>query len=389
MTDQVPGARELPFPSSEYEGRAARLRAGMDAAGVNLLLLHTPEPIYYLTGHQTVGTWGYQCLLFPRRGEPALVVRFMEQAIARLTSRVTDIVTYDDEEDPTAATARAVRERGWSRGTVGVEEGRAGLTVRQHRQLGAALPEARLADGTAIGEKVRLVKSLAEIEVIRQAARATERGMEAAVAAIAEGRTENDVAAAAARAMIEAGSEHMATQPFVTSGERSGVGHTTYRRRVLRRGDAVLLELCAGIHRYGAPLMRSACLGPPPDAVRRLAEVCLAGLEAAIAAIRPGVTSGEVDQACAGLIARAGFAENFRKRTGYSVGVGFPPSWGEGHIVSLQRNDPTVLEPGMVFHIPPALRDYGRVGVGISETVLVTPSGCEVITKFDRTLFVR
>ncbi len=363
-------------------------RAGIEAAGVDLLLLHTPEPINYLTGHQTVGTWGYQCLLFPRRGEPALVVRFMERAIARLTSRVTDVVTYDEEEDPTAATARAVRERGWNGGTIGVEESRPGLTVRQHRQLAAALPEARLVDASTIVEKVRVVKSPAEVGLIRQAARATERGMEAAVAAIAEGRTENDVAAAA-QAMIAAGSEHMASQPFVTSGERSGVGHTTYRRRALRRGDAVLLEICAGIHRYGAPLMRSACLGPPPDPVRRMADVCLEALEAAIAAIRPGVTSGEVDRACAGLIARAGFAENFRKRTGYSVGVGFPPCWGEGHILSLQREDPTALEPGMVFHMPPALRDYGRVGVGISETVLVTPGGCEVITKFDRRLLVR
>ncbi len=385
----VPSGRELPFAAAEYEGRAARVRAAMAAAGVDVLLLHTPEPITYLTGHQTVGTWGYQCLLFPRQGTPALVVRFMERTIARFTSLVTDIVTYDDEEDPTAATARAVRERGWGRGTIGLEESRPGLTVRQHRQLAAALPGARLVDGSALSERVRMVKSPAEIEVIRQAARSTERGMEAAVAAIAEGRTENDVAAAAARALIEAGSEHMATQPFVTSGERSGVGHTTYRRRTLRQGDAILLEMSAAIHRYGAPLMRSACLGPPPDDVRRMADVCLEALEAAIAAIRPGVTSGEVDGACAGVIARAGFAENFRKRTGYSVGVGFPPCWGEGQIVSLQRDDPTVLEPGMVFHIPPALRDYGRVGVGISETVAVTPGGCEVITKFDRKLFVR
>ena len=386
---EVPSGRELPFPQSEYEGRAARVRAAMEAAGVDLLLLHTPEPICYLTGHQSVGTWGYQCLLFPRRGEPALIVRFMERAIARYTSRVTDIVTYDDEEDPTAATARALQDRGGGRGTIGVEESRPGLTVRQYRQLAAAFPDARLVDGAALTEKVRMVKSAAEIEVIRRAARATERGMEAAVAAIAEGRTENDVAAAAAKATIEAGSEHMGTQPFVTSGERSGVAHTTYRRRVLRRGDAILLEMCAGIHRYGAPLMRSATVGPPADDVRRMADACREGLEAAIAAIRPGATSGEVDRACAGAIERAGYAENFRKRTGYSVGVGFPPSWGEGQIVSLQRDDPTVLEPGMVFNIPPARRDYGRVGVGISETVAVTPGGCEVITKFERRLFVR
>jgi Xaa-Pro dipeptidase len=86
-------------------------------------------------------------------------------------------------------------------------------------------------------------------------------------------------------------------------------------------------------------------------------------------------------------IARAGFEANYRKRTGYSVGVSYPPDWGEGHILSLRHGDPTPLEPGMVFHVVPALREYGRWAVGVSETVLVTPDGCEVLTNFPRRLF--
>ncbi len=95
-----------------------------------------------------------------------------------------------------------------------------------------------------------------------------------------------------------------------------------------------------------------------------------------------------MDAACRGPIERAGFEPNFRKRTGYSVGVGYAPSWGEGHIVSLRRDDPTPLEPGMVFHMPPALRVPRRYGLGFSETVLVTETGCEVLTAFPRRLHV-
>jgi Xaa-Pro dipeptidase len=119
-----------------------------------------------------------------------------------------------------------------------------------------------------------------------------------------------------------------------------------------------------------------------------MADVIIEALGAAIAAIRPGVTSGSVDEACRGPIERAGFEPNFRKRTGYSVGVGYAPDWGEGYIVSLRRDDPTRLEPGMVFHMPPALRVSRRYGLGFSETVVVTDTGCDVLTQHPRRLHV-
>jgi Xaa-Pro dipeptidase len=140
--------------------------------------------------------------------------------------------------------------------------------------------------------------------------------------------------------------------------------------------------------RYVGPLMRSASLGEPSQKVRRMADLCIEGLNRAIAAVRPGVTAGSVDDACRGLMEESGVYESFRKRTGYSVGLAFPPNWNEGHIVSLRKNDPTVLAPGMVFHIPPALRDYGVSCVGFSETVVVTETGCEVLTNFPRELVV-
>jgi Xaa-Pro dipeptidase len=134
--------------------------------------------------------------------------------------------------------------------------------------------------------------------------------------------------------------------------------------------------------------MRGAVIAPVRDEVRRMADTILEALNAAIAAIRPGATSGEVDAACRAPIERNGFEPNFRKRTGYSVGVGYAPSWGEGHIVSLRRDDPTRLEPGMVFHMPPALRIPREHGLGFSETVLVSETGCDVLTDFPRRLHV-
>ena len=81
--------------------------------------------------------------------------------------------------------------------------------------------------------------------------------------------------------------------------------------------------------------------------------------------------------------------DNFRKRTGYSIGCAFAPDWGEGHICSLQKGDKRVLVPGMVYHMPPAIRQMGEFGVGFSETIIVTEDGCEICTDYPRQLMIK
>jgi Xaa-Pro dipeptidase len=283
---------------------------------------------------------------------------------------------------------RAFSARGRHSGRIGLEDGGWFVSPAVHARLRDALGGERVAGGSGLVEAVRRIKSPAEIDCIRAACRFTEAGMRAALEALRPGRTENHAAAAAYSAMTLAGSDFFVGDPIVTSGWRSGVAHFTFANRTLESGDTVLVELGASKRRYFGPLMRSACLGTPRSEVQRMADVVLESLDAAIAAIRPGATSAAVDAACRGVIEDAGFEPNFRKRTGYSVGVAFAPDWGEGHILSLRRDDPTVLEPGMVFHIPPALRVPRRYGLGFSETVLVTETGSEILTRFPRMLHV-
>src|SRR5262249_34562191 len=155
-----------------------------------------------------------------------------------------------------------------------------------------------------------------EIDCFRTAAAYTHAGMRAALDAVHDGGTDNEVGAAAAQAMYAAGSEYVASGPTVTTGRRSGIAHTTFARTRIGAGDAVLVEL-GGLHRrYTTGLMRSAVVGPPSDLVRRMYDACSRALDAAIAAIRPGVTSGSVHDACQRVIDEAGFTANFRKRLG-------------------------------------------------------------------------
>ncbi len=327
-------------------------------------------------------------LLVPRRGSPILFVRYLESYLAALYCPGTEVVTYDDHEDPLERLAGEVARRAADRRGVALEETAPAMHAANRRRLGQLLGGFDLADGSGAVERLRRVKSDREVARMRQAAEWTALGMRAAIDACAVGATENDVAAAAMAAMVRAGSEYFPIDPIVTSGYRAGIPHTTFERRRLEVNDTVLLEMTACCGRYIAPLMRAVSLGEPAVEVRRRFGLCREGLEQAIASMRPGATAEEVDHACQTVMVEAGVYESFRKRTGYSAGFAFPPGWNEGHIISLRKGDATRLEPGMVFHMPPALRDYGVGCVGVSETVLVTPSGCETLTRFPRELFV-
>jgi Xaa-Pro dipeptidase len=381
-----PSAFTLPFSPDEYQRRLEGTRRGMAARGVDLLLVTTPENVTYLTGYETIGYSSFLCLVVPADHDPALIVRDMELEIARSTTWLHDFATVADTEDPIARTRTVVSERARHAGGAGLEQSTPFLTPNTWLRLrGEALAARPVTDCSGLVEELRRVKSPAEIGYIRRASELAGSGMAAATAAATEGATENQVASAAFAAMVNGGSDFMAADPIVTSGPRARVAHTTFANRRLVDGDEVLVELGACQRRYFGALMRTLVVNRPDQTCRRLEAVVREALEKAIAAIRPGATCGEVDAACRDTIEAAGFGHGFRKRTGYSIGVAYAPDWGEGHIASLQPGDGTVLEPGMVFHLPPAIRLPDRC-VGLSETVLVTDTGHEVLTSFPREL---
>jgi Xaa-Pro dipeptidase len=374
----------LPFTMAEYDQRLKKLREGMNARALDLLLVFIPENVLYLSGYVTIGFSNFQALMIPADGQPVMFIREMERLVAQATTWLEDFEIFADDQDPLARLGEVIAAQGWAGARIGAEMNGGFVSAALMRKLEEKLPGLR--DGSGLVEHLRRIKSVDEVALIRRACRITEAGMSAAYGSIRPGATDNAVAAAAYSAMMGQGADFFVTDPIVTSGWRSGIAHTTFANRTLENGDTLLLEFGGCFRRYFGPLMRSAAIGDVDVEVLKMADVLTEALNAAIATIRPGVTSGSVDEACRGVIERAGFEAYFRKRTGYSVGSAYAPSWGEGHIVSLRKDDPTVLEAGMVFHIPPALRNPGRHGIGLSETVVVTATGCEVLTQFPRAL---
>lgn len=372
--------QNLPFSLDEYRNRLAGLRAGMADRGIDTAFIAVPENIYYLTGYTTLGYYMPQSLIVPLEGEPMLLTYREELINIERLSWLERYECYEVGDDPIEVTARAAREMGVEGGTAAIEESGYFFPIRTYKRLTAELRGVSWEDGSGLVEAVRVRKSPAEIDYIRQAAAATMAGMGEALASAEPGRTENDVAAEVYGGMLRHGSEYPGSPPYVISGERSGLPHGTWEGRTLREGDIVFLEFAGCVKRYSAAMMRTGFIGDPPDSVRSRADAVIESLEAAIDAIAPGVSSGDVDHACRSTILRHGLGEHTHE-TGYSIGVCYPPGWNETHILNLAPGGKTELEPGMVFHLVPSLIVPELNGhVGFSETVVVTESGCEVLT---------
>jgi len=371
------------FSKEEYLQRLERVRSRMKANGVEVLLVDTPENITYLTGFQSAGYYMYSCAVVPVEGDIQFVLRRAELGNASTSAWVSDVILYDDIQDPIRIVAD-LASRYTAPERTAVELRSSFLTIERLRRLVEALScnIDTVVDGSGFVLEERKIKSTAEIAQIREAARMASAAMRSAVEVIAVGRTENEVAAAILESLIREGCEFLAMEPYVNTGRRTGTVHASWNGQRIADGDPVLIEIAGCSNRYHGALMRTVLVGSVPEEIRTWADVANAALDATIEAIRPGATSGEVDAACRAGIEKAGLYERFRKRTGYSIGLAYAPDWGEGHFLGLQQDDPTVLSVGMTFHMPPALRQYDVFGFGVSETVVVTESGCEVLTDF-------
>ena len=375
---------ELPFAETEFEARLAKVRVTMAQRGLDTLVVTSPENIYYLSAFHTAAYDMRQALVVPIEGELTLlnIIHESEYQVP-FRSWIAKRAAYSVRLPFLDALKTLLDEYESKR--IGIEKSSFFLTIRDFEGLESRLPNAALIDGSGTVDQHRAVKSPAEIAYIRQACRVVEAGMRAGVDACAAGHLDTDVAAEVHAALFRAGGDYMSYPPFINAGWHTCLVHNTWCGKQLQPGELVFLEISGVVKRYGAALMRTVAIGRVPEELERRNRIVHEVLDATMSAIRPGTTSGAVNEACASAFRKHGYT--MLKRAGYSMGINFPPGWSEGDILDLSLDNPTVLQPGMVFHIPQPYRMPGEQTVSISETVLVTETGCEALTQFPRELF--
>jgi len=371
------------FAQSEFDSRIQRVRAEMAERQLDLLILFGQETINWTSGFHTPAHFAYAAFGLPLEGEPFLIIRYLEEKAAQKTSWVRNYRTYWDHEDPVAATRDAVVERKLSGARIAVDKSSWYLTAERYERLCAMLPDATFLDEDHLIDGLRIKKSPAEVDYLRQASHIVEAGMRGAIAATRIGATERDIAAAMAYERLRAGSD-LPVDGVLTTGERILEGHGPWTDRQVKLGDGLHYEFHGIKAHYWSRMLRSGTIGEPSARQRFVAETILRAQDAGLAKMRAGVVATEVDTAFREPMIEAGLKvrETYTNRMGYGLGLNFRPSPGE-FFREFTPSSGFTLESGMVFHMIMAAE-----GLGFSDMVVVTDDGIDLLTDFPRELFL-
>lgn len=366
----------LHFSEAEFDARMARTRAAMAEAGVDALLLFAPESQYWLTGYDTFGYCFFQCLIVSD-GEPVLLTRSADLRQAALTSTVKDIRVWRDHAaaDPAADLAALLRELGLTGKRLGWETATHGLTHANGTRVAAAVGDiATLVDTSPMMGRLRLVKSPAEIALVRRAGALADAAYNAAVETAAPGVNESAVLAAMQGAVLAGGGGYPGNAFIIGSGAQALLCRFQEGRRVLDAEDQLNLEWAGVAAHYHAALFKTLVIGRARPAHVSMHAAAAEALAACEEALRPGESMGAVFDAHARTLDAHGLGAHRLNACGYALGPRFPPSWMEDQM--FYENAPTVIEPGMVFFLHMILMDSdSETAMCLGRSSLVTEKG--------------
>jgi Xaa-Pro aminopeptidase len=374
--------RSLHTPAPDATALRARLDRAADAAakaGTDALLIAPGSDLRYLIGQAGGSFERLTTLVVPADGAPALVVPKLEApgyADVPTDELGIEFLTWVDGVDP----YQLVSGRLGKPGRVAVSDFTPALHVLALRE---ALGSAEQTLAGPIVRELRMRKDAAEVDALRKAGAAIDRVHARIGEWLRAGRTEAEVGADIAAAIVEEGHEH-ADFVIVGSGPNGASPHHDVSDRVIERGDVVVIDIGGPIAEgYNSDSTRTYAIGEPRDSdVAVTFAVLQEAQRAAVAAVRPGVTAESIDAAARDIITEAGFGEFFIHRTGHGIGLDVHE---EPYII---KGNELPLEPGFAFSVEPGIYQAGRWGARIEDIVVVTADGVEPVNNRPHELVV-
>jgi Xaa-Pro aminopeptidase len=251
------------------------------------------------------------------------------------------------------------------------------IHLQEQLPLGASLVSA----GKIIEER-RMIKSASEIATIRESVNVNSQAYERALKRVRPGVRELDIAAEIEFQMKMLGAEKPSFDTIVAAGRRTALPHANPTDYRLGQNELLLIDMGASLRGYSSDMTRVAHLGRVPSRIREMYQAVFEAQLAGIDAVRPGTAAGAVDTATRNVLKKYKLDKAFVHSTGHGLGL-------EIHeLPRLGRKDATVLQPGMAITIEPGVYVEGVGGIRIEDTVLVTQTGCEILTPTSKE-FVR
>lgn len=389
----------LNFSRDEYSQRVAKTRAAMAAAGVDVIIVSDPSNMAWLTGYDGWSFYVHQCVVVGPDGDPVWFGRGQDANGARRTAYLSDndIVGYADhfvqstERHPMDYLSAKLDERGWGNKRIGVEMDNYWFSAAAYAALQKHLPNAKFSDVTALVNWQRAVKSSQELDYMRKAARLVERMHETIFDKCEVGYRKCDLVADIYEAGLRYddglgfGGDYPAIVPLLPSGADASAPHLTWDDKPMKSGEGTFFEIAGVYKRYHCPLSRTVFLGKPTQTFIDAEKAVLEGMDAGLEAAKAGNLCEDIANAFFAVLNKYGITKD--NRTGYPIGLSYPPDWGE-RTMSLRPGDKTVLEENMTFHFMTGLwmDDWG---FEITESIVIGANGPECLANVPRRLHVK
>ena len=386
------------FTKEEYKERLRKVKASMQKQGVELLISHDTANMNYLTGYDAWSFYYAQCVIVNVNAEePICFVRAQDAGGAYIKTylKKENIIVYDEKYihtwplHPYDYLVEVIKEKKWDKLNIGLEMDSHYFTAYCYEKIRKGLPNAKLKDSERLVNWVRLIKSNAEIDLMKSAAIISQKGMKKAIEVINPGVRQCDAVGEIQKALFcgtsEIGGEYSSIATLLPTGKGTSASHLTATQDKFVEGEATIVEL-SGVHkRYHVPMARTVLLGNAEQKKIDAMKATIEALESGIAATKPGNTANDVAQQFWKILDKYNIKKE--SRTGYSIGIGYPPDWGE-HTLNISKGDKTILQPNVTFHMI-AVMQFGDWGVEASESVRVTENGSELFCNMSKEIYVK
>jgi Xaa-Pro dipeptidase/ectoine hydrolase len=383
------------FSHEEYSLRVKKTLDSMASKNIDTLLVADPANIYYLCGFDAWSFYMPQTMIISSKlDEPICFVRQMDVGGAYIQTYLKDenIIAYPEKlvhmppRHPYEYLVEVIKDKKLDTGVIAVEMDAHYFTATCYSKLVDGLSNCKLIDSGFLVNWVRFIKSDKEIEYMHQAARNVEVGMQAAIDHINVGTRQCDAAAAIYGGLIKGmegfGGDYPSIAPMLPTGQGTSAAHLTWSNELFKENEATVIEISGAYKRYHCPMARTVFLGKEDQEKLDVMNKTIEALEEGKAAIKAGVTADSVAQRFWKVLDKYNIKKD--SRTGYSIGAGFPPDWGE-RTLNISKDDPTILETNCTFHMI-AVMQMGDWGVEASDAIRVTDEGFEVLSDFSKEL---
>lgn len=368
LTDIVAGT--TPIGPEERRARVARAQSLMAANGIGAILVEPGASLVYFTGVRWWRSERLTAAVIPAEGDPIVVTPFFEEPSVRESLGIpAEIRVWQEHEDPLALVANFLRERSLSGRAFGIEE-----TVRFFAvdRLRATMPDLRIVSADPVVRGCRMIKTPAEVALMRKAADVTIAAYRWTHPRIEAGMTPADIGALMSAATRKLGAQ--VAFNLILLGEASAYPHGTGKPQTVKPGEVVLMDCGCVVHDYQSDISRTFVFGDATAEQRRVWAQMRRGQDIALAAARPGRPAGEVDDAVRRYYESLGYGPDYRlpglsHRTGHGIGM-------DGHEpINLVRGEATPLAPGMCFSNEPGIYLPGKFGIRLEDCFYMTADG--------------